>query len=347
MKRVRRVQRILCGLELAPGRTQEGCLKISESFLADPVNIPVTIVSGREPGPTAFVFGGVHGNEINGVDIVRHLIYDMSHEQLCGTLVLVPVVNVQGFLTQSRYLPYHRDLNRCFPGKLGGNNAQQIAARLFNEIVLQCDFGIDLHTAGDGRTNLPQVRGDLSNRAVRKLAQATGAAILVDQPGDHGTLRRAATQAGVPTILFEAGEPGRFDPRVSRAGLKGVLNVLHAMKMWPEEPRLGIPFKPPFQAIVRKRHWMRARHGGILDLAVAPGQIVYEGDVVATVLNPFGKLRRRLRAPMTAMVIGTTTQPLAAPGTAVVHLASLGRSLSKIERLLATDKGPFSRPKAA
>ena len=200
----------ISGIHVAPGETREIYLKVSESYLASAIQIPVTVIRGRKPGPTAYVLAALHGDEINGVDIVRRLIFDIDHENLSGTLIAVPVVNIPGFLTQTRYLPYHRDLNRFFPGDRKGNNADRFAARLFNEIIRKCDFGIDLHTAAEGRLNLPHVRGDMSNPKVRKLARAFGATVLVSQSGVRGSLRREATEAGVPTILFEAGETGRF-----------------------------------------------------------------------------------------------------------------------------------------
>ena len=225
---------------------------------------------GREPGPTAFVLAAIHGDEINGIDIVRRMIFDLDHDKLIGTLIAIPVVNIPGFLAQSRYLPYHRDLNRFFPGKRKGNNAERFAFRLLTEIIEKCDFGMDLHTAASGRMNLPHVRGDMSHPQVRKLARAFGAAVMVDQPGVKGSLRREATDRGVPTILFEAGETARFSPKISMAGLRGVLSVLSEMGMWPEYAAV----RPPFQVIVKSSDWVRAEKGGILDLVVKPGDLI-------------------------------------------------------------------------
>ncbi|OFZ18171.1 MAG: hypothetical protein A2X94_03420, partial [Bdellovibrionales bacterium GWB1_55_8] len=253
--------------------------------MASAIHIPVTVIRGRTAGPTAFVMAAVHGDEINGSDIVRRLIFDIDHEKLSGTLIAVPVVNIPGFLAQTRYLPYHRDLNRFFPGKKNGNNAERIAYCLFREIILKCDFGIDLHTAADGRLNLPHVRGDMGHPRVRNLARAFGATILINQRGTIGSLRREATEAGVPTILFEAGETRRFSHKVSVAGLKGVLNVLSEVGMWPAHEQE----RPPFQVIVRASEWIRAEKGGILDLNAKPGDLLYKGDRMGAILNPFGK----------------------------------------------------------
>ena len=331
----------ISGIKVAPGETREIYLKVSESYLSGSIQIPVTVIHGRQPGPTAFVMAAIHGDEINGADIVRRLIFDIDHEKLSGTLIAAPVVNIPGFLSQSRYLPYHRDLNRYFPGRRKGHNAERIAARIFNEIVLKCDFGIDLHTAADGRLNLPHVRGDMAHPKVRTLARAFGEQVVMNQAGVRGSLRREATEAGVPTILFEAGETGKFSTKVSLAGLRGVLNVLSVMGMWPAYERK----KPPFQIIVRGSDWLRAEKGGILDLSVRPGDLVYEGDLVGSIYNPFGRTVTQIRAPQTGIIIGVTTAPLTVPGTGVIHLARLKKTLGVVERSLKkTRKGRRGMP---
>jgi predicted deacylase len=320
---------------VAEGETREIYLKVSESYLSGGIQIPVTVIRGRKPGPTGFIIAAIHGDEINGADIVRRLIFDVDHEKLSGTLIAIPVVNIPGFLAQSRYLPYHRDLNRFFPGKKKGNNAERFAWRIFTEIIEKCDFGIDLHTAASGRVNLPHVRGDMNHPRVRKLARAFGATVLVDQPGVRGSLRREATEAGVPTILFEAGETGRFSQKISLIGLRGVLNVLSEMGMWPRHEE---ETRPPFQVIVKASDWIRAEKGGILDLSVKPGDLIYEGDLIGSILNPFGKTVTQIRAPTTGIIIGVTTAPLTIPGTGIAHVARLKKTLSLVERSLKRKK---------
>ena len=323
------------GIRVAAGETKEIYLKVSESFLSSGIQVPVTVIRGRKPGPTALVLAAIHGDEINGADIVRRLIFDVNHEELSGTLIAIPVVNIPGFLGQTRYLPYHRDLNRYFPGKRKGNNAERFAFRLFTEIIQKCDFGIDLHTAASGRMNLPHVRGDMTHPKVRKLARAFGATVLIDQPGVRGSLRREATEIGVPIILFEAGETGRFSQRVSLVGLRGVLNVLTEMGMLPEKANF---MRPPFQVFVKASDWVIAEKGGILDLAIKPGDLIYQGDMIGAVLNPFGKTVTQIRAPVTGIVIGVTTAPLTIPGTGIVHVAKLKKTLSLVERSLRKSK---------
>lgn len=325
---------VLSGIKIATGESREIYLKVSESFLSGAIQIPITVIRGSKPGPTCYVVAAVHGDEINGVDIVRQLIFDLNHENLSGTLIAIPVVNIPGFLAQSRYLPYHRDLNRFFPGSRKGNNAERFAYRLFKEVVQKSDFGIDLHTASTGRMNLPHVRGDMRHPKIKRLARAFGATVLIDQPGVKGSLRREATDAGVPTILFEAGETGKFSRKFSSIGLRGVLNVLAEMGMWPcpDEPR------PPFQVIVKASDWIRAQKGGIIDLSVKPGDLLYKGDLIGSILNPFGKTVTQIQSPCTGIVIGMTTAPLTIPGTAIVHIARLKKTLPLVERSLRRKK---------
>lgn len=330
---------IISGITIHPGETREIYLKVSESFLSSSIQIPITVIRGQNEGPTVFVMAAVHGDEINGTDIVRRLIFDIDHEKLAGTLIAIPVVNIPGFLAQSRYLPYHRDLNRYFPGKKKGNNAERMAYRLFKEVVSKCDFGIDLHTASSGRSNLPHVRGDMTHPRIRKLARAFGSSVLVDQPGVRGSLRREATESGVPTILFEAGETGRFSKRISQEGLKGVLEVLSEIGMWPSSKSK----RPPFQVIVKASEWMRAEKGGILDLEVKPGDLIYAGDRIGSILNPFGKTVTQIRAPWTGIIIGITTQPITVPGTGIAHVARLKKTLAVVERSIEKRAGQKKR----
>ncbi len=327
----------ISGVSIGRGEVREIYLKVSESYLSSGIQLPITVIRGRRPGPTAFVLAAIHGDEINGVDIVRRLIFDIDPEKLAGTLIAMPVVNIPGFLTQTRYLPYHRDLNRFFPGKRTGNNAEIFADRLFREVVLKCDFGIDLHTASDGRWNLPQIRGQMSHPVIRKLARAFGATVIIDSEGVRGSLRREATEAGVPTLLFEAGETRRFSKKISLIGLRGVMGVLLEMGMLPRESIRGLE-APPFQVIVKSSDWLRVEKGGILDLAVRPGDLIYEGDVIGEILNPFGRMRTQIRAQGTGIVIGVTTAPLAIPGTGIVHLAKLKKTLATVERSISRKK---------
>ena len=196
-----------------PGESEKLRFAISETYLGDPVRIPVTIVNGAEPGPTCFLSAAIHGDELNGIEVVREVVDEWDHDDIHGCVVGLPVLNVPGFITQERYLPiYERDLNRAFPGKEASTSAYRIAHRIYTNFIAPCDFGIDFHTSTRGRTNMFHVRADMENEAVARLAHAFGSHVIIASEGSEGTLRREATEDGVPTITIEMGEAHRFEP---------------------------------------------------------------------------------------------------------------------------------------
>ena len=307
------------GRQIAPGQAAELRLEVSEFYTAEPLAVPVTVLRGRRPGPTLFLTGAVHGDELNGVAIIRDLLIDQDFSDLAGTLIAVPVVNVPGFLHQSRMLPDNRDLNRSFPGSAEGSFTARLAQRMFHEVIRRSDFGIDLHTAGGDRANYPHVRADLSDRRVAELAAAFGSPVVIHGRGPGGALRRAAADAGVPTIVYEAGSARVFERRFIDQGIAGVQNVLRHLGMLDGGP-VG---QPPLRLEVRKSSWLRASAGGILDLKVALGEAVARGQVISINTNPFGRERSQLVSPAAGIVIGLTRSPLVHPGDAICHLARL------------------------
>jgi uncharacterized protein len=305
------------GTPVAPGETAELRLKVAESYTAEPVTVPVTVVRGA-PGPTVFVTATVHGDELNGVGILRGLLNDTDFSALKGTLIAVPVVNVPGFLNQDRRLPDRRDLNRGFPGSRRGSLTARLAETLFREVIRKSDFGIDLHTAGGERTNYPQVRADLARPGVAELASAFGCSLIVAGAGPEGSLRRTAVAAGVPTIVYEAGSARRLERPVIAVGIAGVLNVLRHLRMMPGEPAL-----PPLRLLIDRTRWIRSKTGGILDLRVDLGQPLRRGQAISVNTNPFGRERSQLKAPYAGVVLGLTQLPLVHPGDAICHVARL------------------------
>ena len=305
------------GTPVALGETAELRLKVAEFYTTEPVTVPVTVVRGA-PGPTLFVTATVHGDELNGVGILRSLLNDTDFSALKGTLIAVPVVNVPGFLNQDRRLPDRRDLNRSFPGSRRGSLTARLADTLFREVIRQSDFGIDLHTGGGERTNYPQIRADLGNPGAAELSSAFGCPLIVDGAGPEGSLRRVAVAAGVPTIVYEAGSARRLERPFIEVGIAGVLNVLRHLKMMP-----GEPVAPPLSLRIDRTHWIRAQTGGILDLKVALGQPLRRGQAISLNTNPFGRERSQLKAPHAGIVLGLTQLPLVHPGDAICHVARL------------------------
>ena len=318
---------VIAGRRVKPGETAQINLKVSETVTHHPASVPITVVRGTRPGPTLFVTGAVHGDEISGIAIVREVLDRVTPESLHGTLVGIPVVNRFGFAIGDRYLPDRRDLNRSFPGDPEGNMAGRIANILFEKVLKRCDAGIDLHSAANGRQNLCHVRGDAANDEVRHMMRAFGTPIMMDGVGPKGALRRATTDAGIPTIIFEAGEPNRFQGHVVEIGRDGIFRVMKHLGMWKKR----VTPKPGIQVLVKNSDWDRADHGGILDLRVEPGDLVRKGQKVAIVHDPFGKRVDAIQASHAGVVLGVTTLPLTNPGQAVVHIGHLQKTLAKVK----------------
>ncbi|QDS87851.1 succinylglutamate desuccinylase/aspartoacylase family protein [Rosistilla ulvae] len=292
-------------------------LTISESYSSSMIQVPIHVRRAKAEGPVVFVTAAIHGDELNGTGAIRELIQE-ELELTRGSLILVPVLNLLAFDRHTRYTPDRRDLNRSFPGSASGNMASRMARTLFDQIVGRADFGIDLHTAAIRRTNYPNVRGDLSNPAVRRIATAFGSEIVLNGQGPGGALRREACQVGCPTIIMEGGEIWKVEPDVVANAARGVRNVLRDLEMLG-----GPPEQAPYQVIVETSKWVRAEKGGFLQFHVQPGEVIVKGQPVATNTNLLGRERCILEAPFDAVVIGMTTLPAGSPGEPVCHLGML------------------------
>jgi predicted deacylase len=314
------------GVAIPLGRSRDIKLAVSESYSSMTVQIPIHVRRGPEGGPVVFVTAALHGDEINGTGAVRQLIQDSDFCLLRGTVVLVPVLNLLAFDRHSRYLPDRRDLNRSFPGSTTGSLASRMARTIFDEIVSRCDYGIDLHTASVRRTNYPNVRGDLSSPAVRRLAESFGCEIIVNGKGPQGAFRREACLAGCPTVIMEGGEVWKVEPGIVEASTRGVKNVLHALDMWE-----GPVERPKYQLVIERTKWVRAERGGFLQFHVRPGDVVEKDQQLATNSTLLGRDRSKLFAPFNAVVIGMTTLPAVSPGEPVCNLGRLPRQTQPAE----------------
>ncbi|QDU49348.1 succinylglutamate desuccinylase/aspartoacylase family protein [Gimesia panareensis] len=306
------------GDPIPPGTSRDVKLAVSESYSSMTVKIPIHIRRAEKEGPVVFVTAALHGDEINGTGAVRQLIQDTELQLLRGSVIFVPVLNLLAFDRHSRYLPDRRDLNRSFPGSANGSLASRMARIIFDEIVSRSDYGIDLHTASVRRTNYPNVRGDMSSREVKRLAQAFGSEIIINGKGPQGAFRREACAAGCPTIIMEGGEVWKVEPGIVESAVRGVRNVLRNLEMLDGEPE-----SPEYQIIVDKTNWVRAERGGFLKFHVKPGDIVEKDQPIATNTTLLGHERSMLYAPFDSVVIGMTTLPAISPGEPVCHLGKL------------------------
>ncbi|TWU03593.1 succinylglutamate desuccinylase/aspartoacylase family protein [Neorhodopirellula pilleata] len=323
------------GREVAPGESINAELQITESYSGRNISIPIRVIRGGEPGPSVFVAGALHGDELNGTGAIRSLLSDREFVVRRGTTVMIPVLNVLGFERHSRYLPDRRDLNRCFPGNASGSMAMRMARVIFDAIVLRCDYGIDLHTAAVRRTNYPSARVDFNNEQCMRIAKAFGAGVILDGKGPKGSFRREATAAGCPTIVVEGGEVWKVEPSVVETMTRGIINVLKELGMVDGQPDV-----PVNQVRIRTTKWIRAERGGFLDLHVAPGSTVVSGQPLATNSSLVHEDQNRLEAPFDGIVIGMSTLPAVQPGEPVIHLGKLAspNSAARVERNTQADE---------
>lgn len=307
----------IVGETITPGQRCELEIPVARLITHTLLSLPVTILHGVEPGPCLWVSAAIHGDEINGVEIIRQVLEQVNPQTLRGTLIAVPIVNVFGFLEQSRYLPDRRDLNRCFPGSPEGSLASRLAHLFMQEIVSRCTHGIDLHTASDHRTNFPQIRANLKDPETYRCAKAFGAPVMIHATTRDGSLRQAAAKKGIPILLYEGGEALRFDPEAIRVGTNGILGVMNILGMTQFSPVTA------FTAVeIEKTKWVRASRGGILRLQVRLGESVLKKQILATIANPFGKQGVKVRSPVAGFVIGHTQNPLVNQGDGIIHLAA-------------------------
>ncbi|MEX0915171.1 MAG: succinylglutamate desuccinylase/aspartoacylase family protein [Wenzhouxiangellaceae bacterium] len=311
------------GITVRPGTRHSLDIEVGRLYTHAPTTMPVQVVCGRQAGPVLFVCAAIHGDELNGVEIIRRLLRIKALKRLRGSLIAVPIVNLHGFIDKNRYLPDRRDLNRSFPGSESGSLASRIAHLFMNEIVSQATHGIDLHTGAIHRGNLPQIRADLDDEKVLELARAFGAPVILNAAIRPGTLRAAAT-GKVPVLVYEAGEALRLDEIAIRGGVNGIVRVMRKLKMLPASSRKTTLAEP---IIARSSSWVRAPQSGILRSYTNYGQRVVRGEtVLGAVSDPFGEHEEEIRAPFSGIVIGQLHLPLVNEGDAVYHIARFHRS---------------------
>jgi predicted deacylase len=309
----------IAGEEVLPGERRQLSLTMAKLYDFTDVKMPVVVVRGKEDGPTLFVSAAIHGDEINGVDIVRRLLKHKAIKRIRGTLIAIPIVNVFGFNDKSRYLPDRRDLNRSFPGEEHGSLASQVAYIFRKEIVEKATHGIDLHTGAIHRRNLPQIRAALSEPANLALAKAFGAPVILNASPRDGSLREMVGDRKIPILLYEAGTALRFDRKAAMAGMEGILNVMRAIGMLPEEPSPR-PYKETF--IAKSNHWVRSPISGIFITIKKLGDHVNKGDRLGFITNPFGDYELDILSPYNGIIIGNSILPLANEGDGIYHIAT-------------------------
>ena len=317
------------GLSFAPGSRGVVRLDCGRDILHKVIDFEVHVFRGREPGPCLFVSAGIHGDEINGIEICRRLLRSRYLKRLKGDLIVIPIVNVPAFVARSRYLPDRRDLNRLFPGSDDGSFGSRIAKLFTCEIVSKCAYGIDLHTGASNRTNLPQVRMQMDAEGNRELAGAFGAPVVLGANAPpEGSLRAVCSDEDVKVMVYEAGESMRLDAPSVRYGLNGVMHVMRYLDMLP--PLKKAP-RAPRTTFSKKSFWVRAPVGGIFRAMTPLGKAVKADCKLGVVGDPLGDKEVPVFPREEGIVIGRTNQATVDEGDALFHIAISG-DLEKAEK---------------
>jgi predicted deacylase len=327
------------GVVIGAGQRVTVDLPIARLYSRASITMPVHVIHGKRAGPRLFVSAAIHGDEINGVEIIRRLLKLKALKGLRGTLIAIPIVNVYGFISRSRYLPDRRDLNRSFPGLEAGSLASRLAKLLMDEIVGHCTYGIDIHTGSNHRTNLPQIRADLEDSETRRIANAFGAPVIVDARLRDGSLREAVAEKGIPMLLYEAGEALRFDEVPIKTGVRGVVSVMREIGLLKGRPSKGKTIVP---LIVHTTKWVRAHISGILYSGARVGERVPENDLLGIIGDPLGETEERVLSPMSGIVIGRTNLPLVHRGDALFNIAAIEESTHAKATLKAIESGLYA-----
>jgi hypothetical protein len=330
---------VILGRSVAPGDKRRLFLRSSESFSGSDSELPVLVTRGATPGPTVCLIAGIHGDELNGIEVVRKVVEGLTPRRISGMVLAVPIANLHGFRRSSRYLPDRRDLNRFFPGTPTGSAASRIAWSLWDGVIRHCNSVIDLHTGSFHRTNLPQVRTDAADPRSLSLAKGFGGALIIHDPGQEGTLRRAARRSGISAITYEAGEPLRFQEAEIARGVEGVRNVLASLGMSDDAP---LAFAP---RVYQRTRWVRVDDGGIFFTRRKLGETVQAGDLLGTVTDPVSNERKRVEAPLRGRIIGMAVPQVVIPGFAAFHLG-IDAGDAAVEAAAASPDAP-TRPEDA
>lgn len=319
---------------IQPGEKKTIELPAATLYTHTPMNIPIHIIHGKSSGAKLFITAGIHGDEIDGVEIIRRLLLSPRIRHLNGTLIAVPVVNVYGFVALSRYLPDRRDLNRSFPGSKKGSLASRLSHLLMNEIITKCSHGIDLHTGAAHRSNLPQIRINLNVPENIALAKAFGVPVILNANLRDGSLRQACNELSIPILVYEGGEALRFNEMSIRAGMRGILNVMAALNMIK---KIKIKRKVKTPAIARSSTWIRAPHSGIFRPTKKLGDAVKRDEPLGFIADPFSKEKTDVFSTAKGVIIGVNNLPLINSGDALFHLAcyrKLKHIVSQLDRLV-------------
>lgn len=324
---------VIGGVSIPPGKRKRVGIEVAKLYDYTEMTIPVEVVHGKKEGPILFVSAAIHGDEINGIEAIKRLLARKTILScIRGTLIVVPIINVFGFHQNARYLPDRRDLNRCFPGSRNGSLGGQIAHIFMKEIVEKCTHGIDLHTGSIHRTNLPQIRASTDDTETKRLALAFGVPVVLNSTLRDGSLRQAAADRNIPMLLFEGGEALRYEEKIIRSAIRGIIAIMNAIGMIDQE-KINFRQRKKEVFVARSSHWIRAPHSGSLRIRKGLGARIKKDEVLGVISDTFGLGKIKVRARETGIVIGINNLPLVNSGDALFHIATFEDSKAVEERV--------------
>lgn len=314
----------ILGTEVNPGETKEVNFDVANLHTASPVNVPVIISRSKKEGPTVLFTAGIHGDEVNGVEIIRQLIAKGINKPKCGTIICIPVINIFGFINLKREFPDGRDLNRVFPGSTNGSLASRVAHKLIKEIIPHADLIIDFHTGGSGRFNAPQLRYTKNQKNLNELAEVFGAPFVLYSKNLTKSFRTTCTKLGKDMLLFEGGKSFHIDDVVTNSGVNGSKRILKHLGMLKTVFKSTKPKKTC--VFIEDSKWQRAKYSGMFKASIPVGSKVEKEDIIGNITDPYGKFNYFVRAQNTGYVINVNELPIVYQGDALFHISTKVKS---------------------
>lgn len=311
---------IILGTEVQPGETKEVNFDVANLHTASPVNVPVIISRSKKAGPTVLFTAGIHGDEVNGVEIIRQLIAKGINQPKTGTIICMPVINIFGFINLKREFPDGRDLNRVFPGSTNGSLASRVAHKLIHEVVPHADLIIDFHTGGSGRFNAPQLRYTKDQKHLNALAEVFGAPFVLYSKNLTKSFRTTCSKLGKDLLLFEGGKSFHIDDVVTNSGVNGSKRLLKHLGMLKTVFKASKPKKKC--VFIEESKWQRAKYSGMFKASIPVGSQVEKEDIIGNITDPYGKFNYFVRAQSSGFVINVNELPIVYQGDALFHISS-------------------------
>ena len=310
----------LLGEEILPGTSRELNFSFAKLHTNTPIDVPIIVERSQFDGPTVLFVAGIHGDEVNGIEVVRQLVSKGINKPKMGTIICIPIINIFGFLQKVREFPDGRDLNRAFPGSKNGSLAARVAYQLMNDIVPKVDYCLDFHTGGSSRFNAPHVRVEKGNKTLIKLAETFNAPFILHSKNLKKSFRNACRKKGIPLLLFEGGKSNSIDAVVSNTGVNGSKRVLHHLGMLKSQFKVSSPKKS--SVTISRSKWIRSNASGMFKSTITVGNFVSRGDVIGQITDPYGKIYKRVKASNDGYVVNVNEAPLVYQGDALFHIST-------------------------